>query len=232
MTDFTSMIGDMASGAMKGAAAGSVVPGIGTAIGAGVGGLLGVALNLAPGLLPYATEGSAVAQNVAAAVKAVTGTNDPQVAQAALFGDAQMTSELYAQLAQIAADAKAEENRSQEARLTAAIADTHDARAQMQALAAAGSVLSWGAPIISVIVLLSFALAMGLALTRAVPDASMPLLNVLLGSLTAMATSVVSYWVGSSAGSASKDNRLAQMVPASLLPKPAAIVPVSEVGER
>ena len=34
-------------------------------------------------------------------------------------------------------------------------------------------------------------------------------LNVLLGSLTAMATSVVSYWVGSSVGSARKDARLA-----------------------
>ena len=34
-------------------------------------------------------------------------------------------------------------------------------------------------------------------------------LNVLMGTLGAMATSVVSYWVGSSAGSARKDARLA-----------------------
>jgi len=34
-------------------------------------------------------------------------------------------------------------------------------------------------------------------------------LNVLLGTLGAMATSVVTYWVGSSAGSARKDARLA-----------------------
>lgn len=37
-------------------------------------------------------------------------------------------------------------------------------------------------------------------------------LNVLLGSLTAMATSVVSYWVGSSVGSARKDARLANLL--------------------
>ena len=37
-------------------------------------------------------------------------------------------------------------------------------------------------------------------------------LNVLLGSLTAMATSVVSYWVGSSVGSARKDARLANLI--------------------
>jgi len=36
-------------------------------------------------------------------------------------------------------------------------------------------------------------------------------LNVLLGTLGAMATSVVSYWVGSSAGSARKDARLASL---------------------
>ena len=35
-------------------------------------------------------------------------------------------------------------------------------------------------------------------------------LNVLLGTLGAMATNVVGYWVGSSAGSARKDARLAQ----------------------
>ena len=35
-------------------------------------------------------------------------------------------------------------------------------------------------------------------------------LNVLLGTLAAMATNVVGYWVGSSAGSARKDARLAQ----------------------
>ena len=35
-------------------------------------------------------------------------------------------------------------------------------------------------------------------------------LNVLLGTLAAMATNVVGYWVGSSVGSARKDARLAQ----------------------
>ena len=38
-------------------------------------------------------------------------------------------------------------------------------------------------------------------------------LNVLLGTLGAMATSVVSYWVGSSVGSARKDARLASLIP-------------------
>ena len=37
------------------------------------------------------------------------------------------------------------------------------------------------------------------------------ILNMLLGSLAAMATSVVSYWVGSSAGSARKDDHIARL---------------------
>lgn len=40
-------------------------------------------------------------------------------------------------------------------------------------------------------------------------------LNVLLGTLGAMATSVVTYWVGSSAGSARKDARLAHLAGAA-----------------
>ena len=36
-------------------------------------------------------------------------------------------------------------------------------------------------------------------------------LNVLLGTLGAMATSVVAYWVGSSVGSVRKDDRLARL---------------------
>ena len=44
----------------------------------------------------------------------------------------------------------------------------------------------------------------------AVQEGLYAVLNVLLGTLAAMATNVVGYWVGSSAGSARKDARLAQ----------------------
>ena len=43
-------------------------------------------------------------------------------------------------------------------------------------------------------------------------------LNMLLGTLAAMATSVVSYWVGSSAGSARKDEHIAQLASGQLAP--------------
>ena len=52
---------------------------------------------------------------------------------------------------------------------------------------------------------------MALALFREMPPRSEALMNVLLGTLAAMATSVVGYWVGSSVGSARKDDRLAKL---------------------
>jgi hypothetical protein len=51
---------------------------------------------------------------------------------------------------------------------------------------------------------------MTLVLTSGVPPESATVANMLMGTLAAMATSVVSYWVGSSAGSARKEERLAQ----------------------
>lgn len=45
----------------------------------------------------------------------------------------------------------------------------------------------------------------------AIQEGLYALVNVLLGTLAAMATSVVAYWVGSSVGSARKDDRLAKL---------------------
>ncbi|MBC7800023.1 MAG: hypothetical protein H7Z10_05330, partial [Gemmatimonadaceae bacterium] len=76
-------------------------------------------------------------------------------------------------------------------------------------LASAGSAMAWGAPVVSLVVLLTFGAVVALVLVQAVPPDSETVLNVLLGTLGAMATNVVGYWVGSSAGSARKDARLA-----------------------
>lgn len=50
-----------------------------------------------------------------------------------------------------------------------------------------------------------------LVLFRTIPLGSEAIMNTLLGTLSAMVMTVVSYWVGSSAGSARKDERLAQL---------------------
>ena len=73
--------------------------------------------------------------------------------------------------------------------------------------------VAWGSTIVSILVLLAFGGVVAVLLLRGVPVGNETLFNVLLGTLSAMATSVVSYWVGSSAGSARKDELLHQSAP-------------------
>lgn len=67
---------------------------------------------------------------------------------------------------------------------------------------------SVGAVAISAIVILAFAVLLAVVLTHEVPGSSQDLSKILIGSLAAMASQVVSYWVGSSSGSVAKDEQL------------------------
>ncbi|NUB17144.1 hypothetical protein GAY28_35180 [Azospirillum brasilense] len=81
------------------------------------------------------------------------------------------------------------------------------ARAQTVQLARAGSRNAGGAPIVSTIVLVTF----GVVLYRVLSQPAGAIdqnATLMLGALTTMASAVVSYWVGSSAGSAAKDKLL------------------------
>lgn len=195
----------LAAGA-KGAAAGAV----GGPIGAAVGGIGGLVMDLAPqlGNWLFGPSGGKAAGAVAAAVQSVTGTSDADAAMAAIAKDPKAAAALRIKLAQIAAEAEAERRKQDLASLQAQLADVAGARAQTEALAKDGSAIAWGAPLVSVVVLATFGGVMWLALTRAMPAGSATILNVLLGTLAAMATSVVSYWVGSSMGSSAKNRTI------------------------
>lgn len=201
-------LGRVVEDAAKGAAAGSVVPGIGTALGA----IGGVVLDLAPevGRWLFGINAAPAVAAVQAAVGAVTGTSDP-AAQATVLQDPEKSAALRVELARVAAEQEASANAAVQAAFAAQLADVANARAMTVQLAQSGSEMAWGAPIVSVVVLVTFGGVVALALTRAMPPGAEPVLNVLLGTLGAMATSVVGYWVGSSAGSARKDARLASM---------------------
>ena len=188
--------------------------------------LIPLAIQIAPAIARWLFgEGSAqVVQQVKAVVSEVTGVSDPHTesgiaaVEAVLQGKPELAIQIQAQLAQIAASREVEVNRAAEAArraeldvLAAQIADVDSARKQTVALAQSGSVIALGAPIISTLVLITFATVMTLALTRSLPQGSETILNMLLGTLAAMATSVVSYWVGSSAGSARKDDHIAKL---------------------
>ena len=200
--DIWTTVTDVATAAAKGAAAGSIVPGVGTI----VGGLIGAAASIGGHWLPEAAR-PALAQ----AAAAITGVSDEAGQVAAIAADPAHADAFRLEVLRIAADERTAERQADADRLTAALADVADARRMMLALASQGSTMAWGAPIVSVIVLTTFGAVVALVLFRAVPSGSEPVLNVLLGTLGAMATTVVGYWVGSSVGSAKKDDRLAKL---------------------
>ena len=203
-----------AKGAAVGAAAGPV--------GAAVGGLGGLVVDIAPEVgrwLFGAGTGQKTAGLVAQAVEAATGTTDAEAAQAVLAKDPAAVSQLRVQLATIAAQQQAEADRAAEARgaadlavVQAALADRQGARSQTEALAQMHSTIAWAPAVLSGIVLVAFGSLIYVVLTGHVPDdKAMPLANVLLGTLAAMATQVGNYWLGSSSGSAAKSKQIAAL---------------------
>lgn len=194
------------------------VPGVGTAISAALG--IADALGAGQWLTDHVlgAKGAAVASAVVAATQAATGGSTTAAAIAGLDPDKQAV--LRVQLAQIAAQ-QADADRAERdaaraadtARIQAAIADTASARAQTIALAQAGSKLAWGPVVISGVVLVTFGGVLTLTLTRSLPAGSETLLNMMLSTLATMSVGVVSYWVGSSSGSAQKSADLANSVP-------------------
>jgi hypothetical protein len=191
-----------------------------------MGALIPLVLSVAPTIAKwlFGADGDKVAEQIVQTVASVTGVPDPHsdagadAARSVLQSRPELAMQLQVELARIAAEREVEADRASEAArkaeleaLAQGFADTANARQQTIALAQAGSSIAWGAPVVSALVLITFAAVMTLALTRSLPAGSETILNMLLGSLAAMATSVVSYWVGSSAGSARKDEHIARL---------------------
>ena len=177
-----------------------------------MGALIPLALTLAPEISKwlFGEQAEHTAAAVTAAVETVTGTTDAEAATAKLQQDPAAANQLRLQLAQIAADREHAAHTADLDQLTATLRDTADARTQTIALASQKAAMAWSAPVISAVVLVTFGAVMAMVLLYGMPAGSETAANMLLGTLAAMATSVVSYWVGSSAGSARKDDRLAQ----------------------
>jgi len=145
-------------------------------------------------------------------------TNVSEV-QTAIKDDLGKADEIRLRLAEIAAkadeaqrQAELQQRQADLEQIKLAFADTANARGQTADLAKVGSPLAWGAPIISVLVLIMFAATMVVALCSA-STANNVLVNAMLGTLGTMSTAVVTYWVGSSAGSTQKTALLAKAQP-------------------
>ena len=152
-----------------------------------------------------------IAASVSKIAEAATGTSDENLQQQIIARDPQAAARFRLQLAQIAAKAESDERKRELDGLRLELEQMSTARAKPSTPSPNRSPSAWGAPVVSIVILGTFGAVMALALVRAMPPGSETILNMLLGSLAAMATSVVSYWVGSSAGSARKDEHLAQL---------------------
>ena len=177
--------------------------------------LIPLVLNIAPEIAKWLFGDTAeiVTAKVADAVSVVTGTTDQTAAMAKLEASPQAVSDLRVKLAQIAADHDRAAAAAAAAALSATLSDIASARQQTIDLAKAGSSVAWGAPVVSLVVLMSFGVALWAILTHALPSGSDSVANVMLGTLGSLSASVVSYWVGSSAGSREKTEMLYHSTP-------------------
>jgi hypothetical protein len=168
---------------------------------------------LAPELLRHVIGEKAgdVADQVLGAVRSAVGADTPEAVEAAIR-DPQVAMQLRIRLAEIAAEREAAAEKARQDELKALLSDLASARNQTVALAQAGSAIAWGAPLVSILVLVAFGLCCWVVLTRALPEGSQEIAYITLGTLGAMAMNVVQFWIGSSNGSARKDETLRALV--------------------
>lgn len=158
------------------------------------------ALPVLGSLIPKGKTADIVAAGTKVAQEVFGTTNEAQIL-AKMESDPKLAEQFRAKL-----DAET-------AALRLQIEDTQDARATTVKLAEAGSSISWGAPVISVIVTVGFLAILTLLVLRplGLDTVQVTVLNVLLGYLGAGFQQTVNYWLGSSAGSATKDATLKQI---------------------
>ena len=85
------------------------------------------------------------------------------------------------------------------------MSDTIDQATPLSAMSSA--IRTWGAIVISVMIVGGFMSMVALIMIRPIPAGSETLVNVVFGTLGGMTVQVANYWLGSSAGSASKDTK-------------------------
>ena len=164
-----------------------------------IGGLLGGLIPFPGGAILGEVAGKVLAESLGVpptpdAVNTAIKTGDPVVVQAALTqAEAKMNAEVE--------------------KFKAQLADVQDARATTVKYVEAGSALAFGPVIVSVLITLGFMTSLILLMTIKVNynDVTGQALLLLIGSLSTMQVSVVSYWLGSSAGSADKSAQIAAL---------------------
>jgi hypothetical protein len=175
--------------------------------------LLGLAPTVASWIMGDKT-GAAV-EKVAGIAKDILGTDDPGGIERAMATDPNIALQFKMAVLQAEADARnheAQMSRQALEELNARIADVASARSQTVELAKAGSPIAWGSSIVSVLAIVVFAGFVYMLFAKVVPEGMKEALLLLGGSAATGYGMVLSYWLGSSSGSAAKDATLRQVV--------------------
>lgn len=109
---------------------------------------------------------------------------------------------------EIVKQVEAEKAPALNADLEAILRDRQSARKQTMELVEKGSPMAWGAAVVSLVVVCGFVVLSLLAMKPEAAGVRSDVVLYLLGAWQSLATSVIAYWVGSSAGSATKDAAL------------------------
>lgn len=188
------------------------------------------------------------AANIAGAALGVPdAANNPAALQAALAkANPDKMIELQGMLAKFAheqemakIDAANKQRADELQELRAHIDNTAGARNQTVELAKLGHALAWAPAIVSFIVLGTFGIVLYMVLNEKIPTGQERIADTMIGILGTLAVACVQYWVGSSRGSARKDELLALAPPVAppmlALPKPsderaALLVEARQIG--
>ena len=165
--------------------------------------LLPLLITLAPTVASWilGDQTGAAVERVTAVAREVLGTDSPSDVEKAIAADPNTALQFKQALIQAEADAR----RQAHEEILARLADVQGARSQTVSLAQVRSPIAWGAVVVSVIVLVGFAIMLWLVIREEVPANQRDMVTLLLGTLAGMASSVVAYWVGSSSGSMQKN---------------------------
>lgn len=169
-----------------------------------IGSLLGGLIPFPGGAILGQVAGKVVAEALGVpptpdAVSAAITTGDPSVVAAKL-------SEAEAKM-----NAEVEKFRIQ-------LQDVADARATTVKYVQAGSALSWGAVIVSIVVMAGFIGISFLAMKPDLAGVDKSVTLFLLGAWSGYAGGVITFWIGSSAGSADKSQQIANLTAANIAP--------------
>lgn len=162
-----------------------------------------------------------VARQVTGVVAAVAGGTDEATVAAAMANPDQRAA-LVAQLARIAADRAKADRDADIAEITARLSDVADARRQTVSLASAGHLMAWMPALVTVGCFVVFVWTLHAMFAGSLAAENRELSLILVGAVQSVFTGAVAYWIGSSNGSAQKDQRLGALTATAVAPRPFA----------